>query len=92
MALATSLSAYLNAWLLLRGLLKAEVYRPEAGWGHLLGVTAAGCAALAGVVLLGGPALDEWLAATVWERIVDLVMWIGVGGAAPTSASSLLSV
>ena len=34
LALATSIAAYLNAGLLLRGLLRAGVYRLQPGWGH----------------------------------------------------------
>ena len=81
LALATTLSACLNAGLLLRGLLHAGVYRPSPGWPALLfrGLLASGL--MGGVIWLGTAGIDTWLAAGTWERVGRLVLWIGIGGA-----------
>ncbi len=79
LALATTLSASLNALLLLRGLRREGVYRPADGWPSLLlrGVLAS---ALMGAVLWWGAGdLDDWLVADTWRRIGQLVWWIAVG-------------
>lgn len=81
LALATTLSAFLNAALLLRGLLHAGVYRPSSGWPALLfrGLLASGL--MGGVIWLGTAGIDTWMAAGTWERVVRLALWIGIGGA-----------
>lgn len=68
LALATSIAAMLNAALLLRGLKRLEVYRPEAGWrrfaltlGAATGVMAA---LLAGFVY----SLPDWHPWQWWQR------------------------
>ncbi|MEJ2576090.1 MAG: murein biosynthesis integral membrane protein MurJ, partial [Gammaproteobacteria bacterium] len=79
LALATSLAAYLNAGLLLRGLLRAGVLRPDAGWRVLLLRTAAAGALMAAVLVLLAPPLPAWLAMTTLGRIGTLGLWILVG-------------
>ena len=81
LALATSLSAYLNAFLLFRGLRKGRVYQAEAGWAGL--IVRVGLAALVMVVLLVWltPSLDYWVESNRVERIVRLALLIGAGGA-----------
>ncbi len=81
LALATTLSACLNAGLLLRGLLHAGVYRPSSGWPALLfrGLFASGL--MGGVIWLGTAGIDTWLTAGTWERAGRLALWIGSGGA-----------
>jgi len=81
LALATSLSAYLNAFLLFRGLRKGRVYQAEAGWVGL--IVRVGLAALVMVVLLIWltPGLDYWVESDRVERIVRLALLIGAGGA-----------
>ena len=69
LALATSLSAYLNAYLLWRGLRRDRVYLPSPGWSRL-GLQVGG-AALGMVLLLLtlAPPLEAWLAATRLLRV-----------------------
>ena len=72
LALATSLSAYLNAFLLLRGLRRGGAYEPDVGWSRLMfqvGVAAVGMGAL---LLWLSPALDWWIGA---DRL-DRVLWL----------------
>lgn len=75
LALATSLAAYLNAGLLLRGLRQTAIYQPRPGWwGFALRVGLA-CAAMAGLLWWGTPDLAAWLAADLLTR----VRWLAVG-------------
>jgi len=73
LALATSLAAYLNAGLLLRGLLRDGVYRFRPGWaGHALrlgAATVAMCLALSSLV----PETALWLDWGWQQRAVELL-------------------
>ena len=82
LALATSLAAWLNAALLLRGLWSADIYRPEPGWARLL-VQAAFAAVAMSLVLawLGAPA-EDWMGRTVLDRVVGLAGLVAAGAAA----------
>ncbi|MCP5417897.1 MAG: murein biosynthesis integral membrane protein MurJ [Chromatiaceae bacterium] len=73
LALATTLSASLNAYLLWRGLCRQGVYLPQTGWPQLLlRVVAANCL-LALALYWGGGALSEWTAAATWEKVWRLL-------------------
>lgn len=79
LALATSLSAYLNALLLYRGLLRQGIYRPGAGWRRLGMWLAAGMLGMGLVLWFAVPPLQHWLADGVWARAASLLAWIGTG-------------
>lgn len=81
LALATALSAFLNAGLLLRGLLKQGVYNFAPGWGKwIFQLTAANVAM--GVLLYSfAPAAADWLAAGLWDRVTWMAMLVVGGGA-----------
>jgi putative peptidoglycan lipid II flippase len=79
LALATTLAALLNAWLLLRGLLSQGVYRPAPGWGRLLALGLAAGLAMTLVLYLGCPGTDQWLALGTGQGALRLLGWIGVG-------------
>jgi putative peptidoglycan lipid II flippase len=81
LALATSLSAYLNAFLLWRGLYREGVYRPAAGWKRLVLQVGGGCAAMALVLLSGAGDLESWFGHGHLERALRLGVWIALGGA-----------
>jgi len=85
LALATSLSAMLNAGLLLRGLRKGQVYAPEAGWSRFL-VQLLAANVTMGLVLYGLTLyMNEWLQWLWWQR----ASWMGLlcaGGALAYSA------
>ncbi len=92
LALATTLSAFVNAGLLLRGLLAAGIYRPAPGWGALL-VRGLAASLIMGIAILWGSGttiggLDAWLALEDGARAGHLVLWIVIG--AVVYASSLL--
>ena len=79
LALATTLSAMLNAGLLYQHLLRAEIYRPEPGWGRFLLLIIAASLFMGGLLwLLAGP-LDWWLASGAWARVRWLMVLIASG-------------
>ena len=79
LAAATTLSAFFNASLLLRGLLRAGVYRPAPGWRKLAAQIALASAAMGGFLLWWRGDAARWLAFTGWERAGALVALIGAG-------------
>ena len=73
LALATSAAAYLNGFLLYRGLRRAGVYRPLPGWWRfIVRLTVASLAMVAVVVALLWH-VDDWLVATTMTRAI----WLG---------------
>jgi putative peptidoglycan lipid II flippase len=81
LALATSLAAYLNAYLLWRGLRRGQVYLPAEGWPRLLWQVAA-AAAMMGLLLVAlSPDLGDWLAAGRGGRVAWLGGLIAAGAA-----------
>ena len=73
LALATSLSASLNAFLLFRGLFRDRVYRPAAGWLSLILRGVAASAVLAATLLWGSVLAGDWLVMGAWLKIG----WLG---------------
>ncbi len=82
LALATTLSAYLNAFLLFRTLRREGLYLPRRGWPLLILRGVFACGVMAGLLLWGTGDLEAWLAMGTWERIWRLTAWICAGGAA----------
>lgn len=79
LALSTSLSSMLNTVLLLWGLHKAGVYRPEPGWALFMLRLLGGCAAMTAFVLwLNAPAA-EWFAWGWQQRAWQLSLLVGGG-------------
>ena len=82
LALATSLSAYLNAYLLLRGLQRSGAYRPLAGWSRLLRQVGIAVVAMAAVVAWLSPGLETWVGAARTDRVIWLFGLIAAGATA----------
>ena len=82
LALSTGISACTNAFLLHRGLRRAGVLKPGAGWARLL-VRVTVASALMAVALwwLAGD-LDRWLAMRTWERAWQTLVCVIAGAAA----------
>ena len=75
LALATSLSALLNAGLLWRGLRRQGIYRPAAGWrSFVLRIGVAGV--LMSLLLLVAPDIELWLGWSLGQRIQQLALWV----------------
>lgn len=79
LALATSLSSFLNAGLLLRGLLRQQVYQPDQGWRRLFGQVLLASVAMAGVLWWLAGDLANWLDADSWQRIQQLALAVLAG-------------
>jgi putative peptidoglycan lipid II flippase len=90
LALATSIAALANAWLLLRGLLQAGVYRPAPGWSSLLARVLGATFVMGAVLWTGAGATADWIAMGTGERAVRLLGWILGGGL--TYAAVLLAL
>ncbi|MBR9827422.1 MAG: murein biosynthesis integral membrane protein MurJ [Oceanospirillales bacterium] len=80
LALATSLSAFLNAGWLLHGLLKEGVFRWQPGWGAMLLRLVSAALALVVTLLLIQQQLGDWLRADVWQRVQWMALLVGAGG------------
>ncbi|MCW9024121.1 MAG: murein biosynthesis integral membrane protein MurJ [Gammaproteobacteria bacterium] len=79
LALATTMSALLNASLLYRGLRRQNVYLPSRGWLRLFIQVLLACSAmLAGLLWLGGD-LSSWLNAEPLERVGRLAIIVPAG-------------
>jgi putative peptidoglycan lipid II flippase len=80
LALATTLSAFLNAGLLYLGLKKIGVYTPQKGWLKLFFQTFLAATIMGGVIYSLSGELSFWVTATAIERIIQL-LWIIPAGA-----------
>jgi len=81
LALATTLSAVANAGLLLHGLLREGIYRPEGDWWALLARGLGASMVMGLVVWWGTGETTQWLAMGAWEQVLKLLGWILAGGA-----------
>ncbi len=79
LALATTLTALLNAILLLQQLMRAGVYRPSAGLAQLLIQTLAAGLCMGLALGWGAGPIAGWLDAPEIERLLRLAAWILVG-------------
>lgn len=82
LALATALAAFINAGLLYRTLRRDGVYQPEAGWLKLALQVLAANLVMAALLWWGAGDIQAWFAMTGWQRVGQLMMWIGLGAAA----------
>ncbi len=80
LALATSLSAFVNAGLLYRGLRREGVYCPETGWRTLLFKVGLAALAMSLVLWFYTPGLAQWLDWSGLQRVIQLSKWIVIGG------------
>lgn len=79
LAFATSLSAWLNAGLLAKGLLRPEVFAPQPGWRVFAGKLLIASLAM-GLVLWGcNPHPESWQAWVWWQRVGVLSAICAVG-------------
>jgi putative peptidoglycan lipid II flippase len=82
LALATSVAAYLNAGLLLRGLLRAGVYQFQPGWQRYIARLLVATGSMAAVVLLLAPDSSIWLEWHWQRRTLEIGLVCGGGIAA----------
>ena len=79
LALATTLSATLNAWLLYRGLKSAGVYKMSAQTINFIGKLIISALVMAVVVYQLSSDFDVWLALTFIEQVQQLITCITLG-------------
>lgn len=82
LALATSLSAFLNAGLLFAGLYRLGIYRPNAGWGLFALRIVVANGVMVGIILWMGSSTQSWLEWSVWQRAWQLAQLCFAGGSA----------
>ena len=92
LALATALSAYVNAALLLRVLLNEGIYRPAPGWGGYLARVGISSAVMAGVLVTGVQTIDVWSAWDAWTRALHLALWVVAGAVVYFAVLGLLGL
>ncbi len=79
LALATSLSAFLNAGLLLHLLRRDAGYRPAPGWSRLLTQILVASAAMAALLWFAAGDAGQWAARAWYERAVMLALLVLAG-------------
>lgn len=92
LALAISVAAWVNAWLLYVRLRRLDIYRPLAGWGLFLIRVGLASAVLALTLVWGVGEPASWLAASVGARIGRLTLWVVAGIMIYVAAALLLGV
>ena len=80
LALATTLAAYLNAGLLLRGLLRDGVYHFHPGWGRYMARLLLATGGMAATVVFLTEDTAAWLAWDWQRRVLQIAMVCGAGG------------
>lgn len=79
LALATSISSFINAALLYRGLKRAGVYSPSTGWMKLFLQTGFAVIVMGVLIYLAAGELSFWITATASQRIFQLSWIIPLG-------------
>jgi len=79
LALAVTVSAYVNSALLYITLLKKGIYQPESGWALYLAKVVIASAGMGGVLYFGAGDLSMWTEANLLERIGRLSVLIILG-------------
>lgn len=78
LALSTSLAAFINAWLLYRGLRKTQVYQPADGWRLLWRRVLIANVVMAALLWGLVRPLPVWLERGASHRVLWLAVWIVV--------------
>jgi putative peptidoglycan lipid II flippase len=86
LALATSLSAFLNAGLLLKGLLRTDVLVFQPGWWRFSTQVLIANSVMCVVLFLLVPEQSTWLVMAFWERL-GVTLLICVAGAGTYGAA-----
>ena len=79
LALAVTVSAYVNSALLYIALLKQGIYQPESGWALYLAKVVIASAGMGGLLYFGAGDLSMWTEANLLERIGRLSILIVLG-------------
>jgi len=79
LAIATTMSATLNAWLLYRGLKQAQVYHLSKNTKIFIGKLILAASVMALVVYQLSPDFDVWLSMAFFEQTLQLILCISAG-------------
>jgi putative peptidoglycan lipid II flippase len=79
LALATSLAAWLNAGLLAKGLLRKDIFEPQAGWREFAGKLILATLAMGLLLWLANPAVSIWQPWSWWQRVAVLMALCAAG-------------
>lgn len=79
LALATSLSACLQAFLLFRILKRDGVYQSRAGWVSFFAKVLLAIIVMGLLIAFGMGAISIWFNLDVWHRVLNLILWVSVG-------------
>jgi len=80
LALATSLAAFINSYLLYRGLRRGGVYHPQPGWRRFAARLALASLVMVAVLMVLLGQFDNWLGWSVMARVWRLALTCLVGG------------
>jgi len=78
LALATSGSAYINAFMLYRGLKRQGIYKHLDGWGKLLLQALLANTLMATFLIFLSPSIDSWLAWSLIDRLLYLLGFVSI--------------
>jgi len=92
LAVATSLSAMLNAALLYRGLRREAILEHRPGWALLWLRVAVASALMAAVLNFAIPGLDVWLQAGLWQNCIWLLGAVAGGAIVYTISLFLMGI
>jgi len=92
LAIATSCSAYLNAFMLYRGLRKIAVLRPTPGWAKLFVQITVAVTCMAALLIFITPALAQWSQWHLVERVSTLLGVITTAGLLYFAVLALLGI
>lgn len=92
LAAATAASAWLNAGMLLRGLLRGGHYHFQPRWLSYGGKLLAAVLGMALLLLLGLELAWDWAGLAAWQRAVQMALLCGVGGGGYLAGLYLLGI
>jgi len=78
LALATSGSAYMNAFMLYRGLKHQGIYQHQSGWGRLLFQALVANALMAAFLIYLTPPIENWLNWPLVDRVPYLLGFVAI--------------
>lgn len=90
LALATSVSAWLNAGLLYRHLRATGIYAPQSGWAAVLLRVLAGSLLMVALLWFGVKDFEVWVERSSTDRLLRLALWIGIAGVVYLGALQLM--
>ena len=79
LAMATAISAFINAGTLLLTLKRQGVYKFGTGWGAFALQIGTGLLLMIGLLVVFVPGLESWFDWSSWQRATMLLVWVSAG-------------